>query len=189
MTGGNVAAVQRSAIAQTLFAFSSNLVRRGLVHLAQALLVNSSQCERMLSASATDIALASFMTSDGTQVGKRFCFDWCAPLAVCSFHTLASCSSRNREASLTNAGPETAMHVRDLASNQFTNEDVATLRKSLRQRETSLSLLDGPTSCPGWDHQQSPLRDLEQGPVRLGGRFRDVQQMRALPSGSQPNNH
>jgi hypothetical protein len=58
----------------------------------------------MLSASATDIALASFMTSEGTQVGKRFCFDWCVPLAVCSFHTFASCSARNREASLTNAG-------------------------------------------------------------------------------------
>jgi hypothetical protein len=58
----------------------------------------------MLSASVTDIALASFMTSDGTEVGKRACFDWCAPLAVCSFHTLASCSSRSREASLTNAG-------------------------------------------------------------------------------------
>jgi hypothetical protein len=60
--------------------------------LAYALLANSNHCERMLSASATDIALASFMTSDGTQVGKRACFDWCAPLAVCSFHTLASCS-------------------------------------------------------------------------------------------------
>jgi hypothetical protein len=83
---------------------TSSEAHHRFARLAHALLANSSHCERMLSASATDIALASFMTSDGTQVGKRFCFDWCVPLAVCSFHTLASCSSRNWEASLTNAG-------------------------------------------------------------------------------------
>jgi hypothetical protein len=60
--------------------------------------------KRMLSASATDSPLASFMTSDGTQNGKRSRLDWWAPLGVCSSHTLASCCSRNRDASLINAG-------------------------------------------------------------------------------------
>src|SRR6266480_7699112 len=139
----------------------------------------------MLSASVTDIALASFMTSDGTEVGKRACFDWCAPLAVCSFHTLARCSSRSREASLTNAGQRRRCTYVILPPISFTNENIGDSCKSPRQREKSLSLLGGPASCLEWDHRQSPLRDLEQGLVRLEGRFRDVQQMRALPSGSQ----
>ena len=60
--------------------------------------------ERMLSASATERALASFITSDGTQIGERSGLDWWFSLALCSSHTLAGCSSRNREPSLANAG-------------------------------------------------------------------------------------
>jgi hypothetical protein len=58
-------------------------------------------------------------------------------------------------------------------------------RKSPPPRGRFLSLSDGPTSCPEWDRRQLPLRDLEEGHERLGGRFRDVQQTRALPSGSR----
>jgi hypothetical protein len=36
----------------------------------------------MLSASATERALASFITSDGTQIGKCSRLDWWSPLAV-----------------------------------------------------------------------------------------------------------
>jgi hypothetical protein len=63
--------------------------------------ISDNHGEKMLSASATERALASFMTSDGTQIGKRSYLDWRAPPAVCSSHTLASCFSRNREPSLT----------------------------------------------------------------------------------------
>jgi len=49
---------------------------------AHALPTSDSHGERMLSASATERALASFMTSDGTQIGERSHLDWWAPLAV-----------------------------------------------------------------------------------------------------------
>jgi len=83
---------------------SQHLVRRPFVHLSHALLPSANHCERMFSASATESARASFVTSDGTQLGKCSRLDWCAPLRVCSSHTLASCSLRNRVESLTNAG-------------------------------------------------------------------------------------
>lgn len=94
-----------------------------------ALPTSDNHGERMLSASATESALASFMTSDGTQIGKRSRLDWWAPLAVCSSHTLASCSSRNREPSLINAGhrrrctyvilPSTSLQTRTLGLSQI----------------------------------------------------------------------
>ena len=59
------------------------------------------------------------------------------------------------------------MHVRDLASNQFTNEDVGTLANRFGSAKNLFPFWMAPTSCPGWDHQQSPLRDLEQGPCGL----------------------
>src|SRR5256885_9381037 len=79
--------------------------RRALLRTSFSyLLPNASHGERIFSASATESASASFMISAGTQFGKGSCFDWCVPLRVCSSHTLASCSLRNREASLINAG-------------------------------------------------------------------------------------
>ena len=90
---------------------------------------SASHGEKMLSASATERAFASFMTSDVTQIGKRSRLDWWAPLAVCSSHTLASCSSRNREPSLTNAAhrrrctyvilPSTSLQTRTLGLSQI----------------------------------------------------------------------
>src|SRR6266513_1839441 len=41
-----------------------------------------------------------------------------------------------------------------------------------------------PHQLPRWYHQQPPPRDLEEGHGQLAERFRDVQQMRALLSGS-----
>jgi hypothetical protein len=94
-----------------------------------ALPISANHGERMRSASATERALASFMTSDGTQIGKRSSLDWWFPLALCSSHTLASCSSRNREPSLTNAGhrrrctyvilPSTSLQTRTLGLSQI----------------------------------------------------------------------
>jgi hypothetical protein len=100
-----------------------------LSRTSSALPTSDNHGERMLSASATDRALASLMTSDGTQTGKRSRLDWWAPLAVCSSHTLASSSSRNRERSLTNAGqrrrctyvilPSTSLQTRTLGLSQI----------------------------------------------------------------------
>ncbi len=97
----------------------------------------------MLPASATERALASFMTSDGTQIGKRSRLDWWLPLAVCSSHTLASCSSRNRQPSLTNAGhrrrctyvilPSTSLQTRTLGLSQ-----IAFVAEDLQNRTTEL---------------------------------------------------
>jgi hypothetical protein len=138
----------------------------------------------MLSASVTDIALASFMTSDGTQVGKRACFDWCAPLAVCSFHTLASCSSRSREASLTNAGQRRRCTYVVLPPISLQTRTLGLLQIASAARKISFPF--------GWPHQLPRMGPpaiasarFGTGLVRLEGRFRDVQQMRALPSGSQ----
>ena len=163
---------------------SQHLVRRPFVHLSHALLPSANHCERMFSASATESARASFVTSDGTQLGKCSRLDWCAPLRVCSSHTLASCSLRNRVESLTNAGqrrrctyvilPPISLQTRTLGFSQIASA----------ARKISFPF-GWPHQPPGLDHRQSPLRDLEQGPERLGERFRDVQQMRALPSGSQ----
>ncbi len=61
---------------------------------AHVLPISANHGERRLSASATERALASLMTSDGTQIGKRSRLDGWFPLAVCSSHILASCSSQ-----------------------------------------------------------------------------------------------
>jgi hypothetical protein len=81
--------------------------------------------------------------------------------------------------------PETAMHVGNLASNQLTNEDVGTLANRLGSAKNLFPFWMAPPAASDGTTSNRPLRDLEQGPVLLGGRFRAVQQMRALPSGSQ----
>jgi hypothetical protein len=60
--------------------------------------------DRICSASAIDRRFACLITSLGTHSGKGIRPDRCAPVGVCSFQTLASCSFRNREASFTTAG-------------------------------------------------------------------------------------
>ena len=49
---------------------------------------------------------------------------------------------------MTNAGPETAMHVRDLASNQFTNEDVGTLANRFGSAKNLFPFWMAPPAAP-----------------------------------------
>ena len=75
----------------------------------------------MLSASATERALASFITSDGTQIGKMLSSRLvvlAGTVLVPYFGELFLAESR---AELDQCWPQTAMHVRNLALNQLAN--------------------------------------------------------------------
>jgi hypothetical protein len=81
--------------------------------------------------------------------------------------------------------PETAMHVRNLALNQFANEHVGTLANRLGSAKNLFPFWMAPPTAPDGT-TSNRLREIwNRVPSRLGRRFRAVQQMRALPSGSQ----
>src|SRR4029077_18525316 len=112
---------------------------------SQILLPNASQGERIFSASATESASASFITSDGIQLGKCCRLDWCVPLEVCSSHTLASCSLRNREASLINAGHRRRCTYVILPSTSLQTRTSGLSQIALTARKISFPF--------GWPHQ------------------------------------
>jgi hypothetical protein len=102
----------------------------------------------MLSVSATERALASFMTSDGTQIGKRSRLDWWFALAVCSSHTFGESFLAESRAELDQCWPQTAMHVRNLALNQLTDQNVGTLANRLRSAEDLFPFRMAPAAAP-----------------------------------------
>src|SRR5678816_2261745 len=81
--------------------------------------------------------------------------------------------------------PQTAMHVRNLALNQLADENVGTLANRLRSAEDLFPFRMAPPAAPDAT-ADNPLCEIwEESRERLGGRLRDVQQMRALPCDSR----
>src|SRR4029450_2972650 len=72
--------------------------------LLDRLRVKASHGDRVVSASACESLSASRITSAGTHAGNARRRERCAPLGVCSFQPLASCTFRKRGASFTSAG-------------------------------------------------------------------------------------
>jgi hypothetical protein len=133
---------------------------RSFAHLSHAFLPNASQGERIFSASGTESASAAFMTSDGTQLGNCSRLDWCAPLRVCSSHTLASCSFRNREASLINAGQRRRCTYVILPSTSLQTRMSGLAQIAFTARKISFPF--------GWPHQLPPMAPPAIASARFG---------------------